>query len=115
MIYDSLNYMLSAHRARKRMERGALPLTGSAAMRDFDPYAIWQGLDADFVAGYTDGRNPETPEPSANRHPAYRHSWEIGRGEIEGWLIPIEWSRKRVAHIEQGGDFYPYAKDARHA
>lgn len=78
--------------------------------RDFDPYLIWQGIDAEFVAGHIDGRDLSTPEPSSQRHPAYRHSWEVGRGEVEGWTIPAAWSRARVAHIEAGGEFYPYAK-----
>lgn len=66
------------------------------------------GIDAEFVAGMTDGRNLSTPEPSANRHPAYRHAWEVHRAEVEGWIIPADWSRQRAKHIEDGGDFYPY-------
>lgn len=70
----------------------------------------YSGIDAEFFAGYRDGYDPTTPEPSANRHAAYRHSWEVGRAEAEGWVIPAAWSRTRVAHIEAGGDFYPYPK-----
>lgn len=66
------------------------------------------GIDAEFVAGMQDGRDISTPEPSANRHPAYRHSWEVHRAEVENWIIPSDWSRNRAAHIEAGGDFYPY-------
>jgi hypothetical protein len=75
-----------------------------------DAYAIWSGINAEFCAGYLEGRDPETPEPNANRHPAYRHSWEVGRAEKEGWVIPASFSRKRAAEIEAGGEFYPYAK-----
>ena len=84
---------------------------GNLTMAGFDAYAIWQGIDAEFVAGYTDGRDPSTPEPTANRHPAYRHSWEVGRGAREGWVIPAAWSRARIAHIEAGGEFYPYPRE----
>jgi hypothetical protein len=70
------------------------------------------GMDAEFAHGYHDGRDPETPEPGANHHPAYRHSWEVGRREItHHWPIPVDFSRVRAAHIKAGGDFYPYAKD----
>ena len=71
-------------------------------------YSIWSGIAAEFVAGMLDGKDSSTPEPTANRHPAYRHSWEVGRAEAEGWVIPAQWSRDRAAHIEAGGDFYPY-------
>lgn len=39
--------------------------------------------DNEFVEGYRDGRDPNAPEPSANRSHAYRHSFEVGRAEIE--------------------------------
>lgn len=78
-------------------------------MGDLDAYAIWQGIDAEFCAGYLEGRELDTPEPNANRHPAYRHSWEIGRAEKKGRVIPASFSRKRAAEIEAGADFYPYA------
>ena len=80
--------------------------------RELDAYQIWSGIDAEFCAGYLDGKNPSTPEPSANRHPAYRHSWEVARLEIQGTPIPAAWSRDRAAHIHAGGDFYPYAVTA---
>jgi len=73
-----------------------------------DAYAIWQGIDAEFVAGHMDGRDPHSPQPSANRHPAYLHSFEVARAEVEGWVIPAAWSRARVAAIEAGCEFYPY-------
>jgi hypothetical protein len=78
-----------------------------------DAYAIWEGLDAEFVAGSLDGRNPDSPEPSANRHPAYRHSWEVSRAEVNGKPIPAAFSRCRVAIIEAGGEFYPYDEQGR--
>lgn len=69
---------------------------------------IFPGIDAHFCEGYHDGRILDTPTPSANRHPAYRHSWEVGRAEIEGRPIPAYFSRTRAALIEAGGAFYPY-------
>lgn len=41
----------------------------------------------EFVHGYMDGRDPISPEPSANRSHRYRHSFAIGRAEIEGRVI----------------------------
>jgi hypothetical protein len=37
----------------------------------------------EFIDGYRDGRDPDAPEPSANRSHAYRHSFAVGRAEIE--------------------------------
>lgn len=54
-------------------------------------------ITREFMDGYHDGRDTDTPEPSANRHPAYRHSWEIGRAEREGEPIPYQFSNKRAA------------------
>lgn len=38
----------------------------------------------DFVEGYKDGRNPDNPTPSDNRSERYKHSFDVGRREIEG-------------------------------
>ena len=35
--------------------------------------------DREFMEGYFDGRDPDSPQPSANRSHAYRHSWAVGR------------------------------------
>lgn len=37
----------------------------------------------DMVEGYRDGRDPDSPEPSANRSASYRHGHAVGRAEIE--------------------------------
>lgn len=58
-------------------------------------------LDADFAEGYRDGRDRETPEPSANRSAAYRHSFEVGRAEVEGRPIRAAVSRVRAAEAEE--------------
>lgn len=69
------------------------------------------GSDAELVNGMIDGRDPSTPEPSANRHPAYRHAWDVHRAEIEGRPIPAALSRARIEHIEAGGDYYSICQE----
>lgn len=44
--------------------------------------------DSEFVEGYRDGRNLDSPEPSANRSHRYRHSFAIGRAELANKPIP---------------------------
>lgn len=39
-------------------------------------------LDAECCEGYFDGRRPESPEPSGNRHPAYIHGFKNGRDDL---------------------------------
>jgi hypothetical protein len=34
-----------------------------------------------MAQGYRDGRNPDNPEPSANRSASYRHGFENGRDD----------------------------------
>lgn len=36
-------------------------------------------MDAECCEGYYDGRRPDSPEPSSNRHPAYIHGFRNGR------------------------------------
>jgi hypothetical protein len=48
----------------------------------------------EFVAGYLDGRNPDEPEPSANRSHSYRHSFAVGRAEIANKPIPAQAARE---------------------
>lgn len=57
-------------------------------------------VEDDFVAGYRDGRDRDAPEPSANRSAAYRHSFNVGRAEIEGRPIPAALSRARAREAE---------------
>tara|TARA_B100000745_G_scaffold261271_1_gene185088 strand:+ start:996 stop:1202 length:207 start_codon:yes stop_codon:yes gene_type:complete len=38
--------------------------------------------DAEYIEGYLDGRDPDTPYPGDNRTHCYKHSWFIGRLEI---------------------------------
>jgi hypothetical protein len=39
--------------------------------------------DEEHMAGYVDGHDPTAPEPSANRSWCYRHSFAVGRRELE--------------------------------
>lgn len=57
-------------------------------------------LDEEFAEGYRDGRDPTSPDPSENRSAAYRHSFEVGRAEIENRPIPADVSRRRAAEAE---------------
>lgn len=40
--------------------------------------------DDEVFAGYCDGLDPDSPEPSDNRTPAYRHGWRNGRDDRAG-------------------------------
>lgn len=55
----------------------------------------------EFAAGYSDGRDRDAPEPSANRSNAYRHSFAVGRAELAGKPIPAAISRVNAAIAEQ--------------
>ena len=57
-------------------------------------------LDHHFYEGYRDGGDPAAPEPSGNRHPAYRHSFAVRRAELAGQPIPASVSRAAAAAIE---------------
>ena len=52
--------------------------------------------DDEFCDGYYDGRDLTTPEPSANRSAAYRHSFAVGRAEKAGKPIPASVSRENA-------------------
>lgn len=64
-----------------------------------DPDRAARELEAEFAAGYHDGGDPASPEPSGNRSRAYRHSFEIRRRELAGDPIPASIARARVAEI----------------
>lgn len=61
--------------------------------------------DSEFADGYRDGRDRSAPEPSANRSACYRHSFWIGRAEIEGnpAIAAVARERARVAELEDEG------------
>lgn len=58
---------------------------------------------SDFVEGYKDGRDPDCPEPNDNRSEKYKHSFKVGRAELNGAPIPAPTSRKN-AEIAQEKD-----------
>jgi len=58
-----------------------------------------EGMD-EWAEGYRDGRNPNAPEPGANRDPSYIHSFRVGRAELDGCPIPADVSRRKVAEIK---------------
>ncbi|MGU3316307.1 hypothetical protein ACLBWH_12220 [Sphingomonas sp. M6A6_1c] len=57
--------------------------------------------DEEFRAGYADGRDPDSPAPSANRSHAYRHSFAVGRAERANAPIPAARSRYAAAAAVQ--------------
>lgn len=50
--------------------------------------------------GYMDGRNPDAPDPSANRSFVYRHSFMVGRDEIAGAVKRAATLREMAAVAE---------------
>lgn len=64
--------------------------------------------DREFVDGYLDGRNLDTPVPSSNRSHCYRHSFSIGRAERRGVDVPsAAISRERARRAERLDGFLP--------
>lgn len=55
----------------------------------------------DWTQGYMDGGDINSPPPSGNRSPAYRHSFAVRRAEIQGKPIPAKVSRARVRAIQE--------------
>ncbi|MEN2749365.1 hypothetical protein [Sphingomonas sp. T9W2] len=54
--------------------------------------------DREHMEGYFDGHDPDCPEPSANRSWCYRHSFAIGRRELERrHPIPAQQARAMAA------------------
>ena len=54
----------------------------------------------DYIEGYYDGRDRNSPEPNQNRSERYRHSFAVGRAEINGNPIAASVSRENVKNIE---------------
>ena len=59
------------------------------------------GADVEFQEGYRDGRDPDAPEPSANRSHAYRHSFAVGRAELAKRPIAVAVARVEAALAEE--------------
>lgn len=56
-------------------------------------------VEQEFCDGYRDGRDLSCPEPGENRHPAYKHSFAVGRAELAGSPIPADVSRRKAKMI----------------
>ena len=50
----------------------------------------------DYIEGYMDGRDPNSPEPSDNRSECYKHSFDIGRREGTGKHLKYDAAIKRA-------------------
>lgn len=64
-----------------------------------DKYGLTD-IDHEFMDGYMDGRDKDAPPPNGNSHPAYKHSFEVGRAELRGDPIPAHISRAKAKLIE---------------
>ena len=54
---------------------------------------------SDFVEGYLDGRDLDAPTPSDNRSDEYKHSFDVGRREKSGSVLPAQAYRQRIMNI----------------
>lgn len=57
--------------------------------------------EQEFMAGYFDGRDPNSPEPNENRSHCYRHSFAVARAERAGKRIKASVSRELAAEAER--------------
>ena len=61
--------------------------------------------EAEMIAGYIDGRDPDSPKPGPNRSDAYRHGWLNGRDDRLGCpRQSAEASREQAAEILAADD-----------
>lgn len=65
--------------------------------------------EQEMIDGYMDGRNPDNPEPSANRSRSYRHGFQSGRDDLARKLsAPFE-TRIKMAEEAIAADSDPYS------
>lgn len=58
----------------------------------------------DYIDGYIDGRDMDSPEPNENRSLRYKHSFCIGRAEVTNTEPPFKnyaSCMKRIEEIER--------------
>lgn len=55
-------------------------------------------MNTEMMQGYFDGRNPDNPEPSANRTRSYRHGFQSGRDDLARRPSAPYHQRIREAH-----------------
>lgn len=60
--------------------------------------------NADMVEGYMDGRNLDTPKPSANRSYSYRHGFAVGRAEKDGDKLGFFQDVETAAQLAMAAD-----------
>ena len=62
-------------------------------------------MEDEYVEGYIDGRDKDCPEAGENRSERYKHSFDVGRAELNETPTPADISRKKVLEIEakEGG------------
>jgi hypothetical protein len=61
----------------------------------------------EMVDGYLEGRDLDSPEPSANRSQSYKHGFMVGRGEKTGTLT------QDAAYLREAADKAMDADDIR--
>lgn len=55
----------------------------------------------EMVEGYIDGRDPDNPEPSANRSAAYRHGFQSGRDDLSKLPKGGQYYKTRVTEADR--------------
>lgn len=64
----------------------------------------WNWAEEEMVTGYLDGRDPNNPEPSANRSRSYRHGFQSGRDDLARTLSAPYETRIRMADEAMAAD-----------
>jgi hypothetical protein len=64
--------------------------------------------DEEMVAGYFDGRDPDSPAPSANRSASYRHGFQSGRDDLAKQPSARASVRRKMAADAIAADDTPY-------
>ena len=96
-------------RAKGKRLLGLMPLPSQEPVEWIRPYSQGekgvamekQMTHQDYVDGYMDGRDKGTPEPNDNRSERYKHSFNVGRAEIDGFPIPYDVSMSHVIVVEE--------------
>lgn len=57
-------------------------------------------MSDEFVEDYRDGRDPDSPEPSANRSHSYRYSFAVGRAELRSNPIRADMARRKALEAQ---------------
>lgn len=74
--------------------------------------------DEEFYAGYRDGLDSDSPEPSENRSRCYRHGFMVARADKRGEPVPNVREKadeaERLDRAERDWRKYPFYEEARH-